>query len=161
MDQVPLQFVVSDGSSYDFGGVKRVWVMQPASGLEKRQCTLVLCIAAEGEQPRAALIFRGQSLPRYEERRQYDPRIDVYVQKCAWMDTAVAVQWATLTFLEYRRRAKQQEHQLLLFLDNLAAHKSEEFKNALQTEGRTLVWMGPPGQTHHWQPIDQGENCLL
>ena len=39
---------------------EKVWIAQPGSGLDKRQCTLQIMKRAEGEQPRLAIIFRGK-----------------------------------------------------------------------------------------------------
>lgn len=43
VDQVPLPFVVDQGTTYDTVGNKQVWVSQPSSGLDKRQATLQPC----------------------------------------------------------------------------------------------------------------------
>lgn len=63
-EQVPLPFCIDRKTTYKAPVPQperrdhRVWVNQPGSGLEKRQCTLQLCFGPE-TVVRAALIFRG------------------------------------------------------------------------------------------------------
>ena len=51
------------------GEVKdQLWILQPGSGLDKRQATLQLCIRAEGQQTvKPAIIFRGKGNISTEE----------------------------------------------------------------------------------------------
>ena len=44
VDQVPLPFASDSPITLEFEGTKNVWVRQLGSGLDKRQCTLQLCI---------------------------------------------------------------------------------------------------------------------
>ncbi|KAK3279245.1 hypothetical protein CYMTET_12859 [Cymbomonas tetramitiformis] len=93
VDQVPLPFVVGDyDHTIDERGAKDVWVRQPgASGLEKRQATLQICIRAgvdsEGKnlpQPPVAIWFRGTGKRISDaEKAAYHPDVHVYWQKCA------------------------------------------------------------------------------
>ena len=87
MDQVPLPFVVDQGTTYDSRGNKQVWVAQPSSGLDKMQATLQLCIRGEGEQNvKPSLVFRGKGNVSSQEKEQYDKRVDVYSSKMpGWM----------------------------------------------------------------------------
>lgn len=73
VDQVPLPFVVDQGTTYDEVGAKQVWISQPSSGLDKRQATLQLCIRAEGDQDvKPALVFRGKGNVSPSEKDSYD-----------------------------------------------------------------------------------------
>ena len=56
VDQSPLRFVISAKRTYDIvekghGHVHNTWVLLPGAGLDKRQCSLQICIRAEGKQP--------------------------------------------------------------------------------------------------------------
>jgi hypothetical protein len=62
VDQVPLPMVIDQETTFERVGTKKVWINQHNEALAKRQCTLQLCIAAEGSQPRPAIIFRGQGV---------------------------------------------------------------------------------------------------
>ena len=64
VDQSPLPFVIDHERTYEIIEAKekrynKVWIQQPGSGLDKRQCMLQVCVRAEGEQTKLAIIFRG------------------------------------------------------------------------------------------------------
>ena len=163
MDEVPLPFVIDADSTYDFRGAKRVWTIQPGNGLDKRQATLILAIAAEGEQPRPAIIFRnssnGEGLSA-EEKAFYASLkgVDVYYQANAWMDSTVMAQWVERTWGDYKKAVGKAE--TLLMMDNLGSHKAPDVLQSLKERHNTLVMFGPPGATELWQAIDQGE-CFV
>ena len=66
VDQTPLPFVINRDRTYhnfEEGESQRhdkVWISQPGSGLDKRQCTLQVCLRASGKQPKLGIIFRGK-----------------------------------------------------------------------------------------------------
>lgn len=62
VDQVPLPFAMDVKTTYEMGTVghkDKVWVRQPGSGLEKRQCTLQLCFSPQDSHVKPEIIFRG------------------------------------------------------------------------------------------------------
>ena len=87
VDQVPLPFVVNQDKTYADKGSKQVWVSQPASGLEKHQATLQLCIRASGKQTiKPAIVFRGKGNITLDELAKYDKRVDVYwLLRAGWI----------------------------------------------------------------------------
>ena len=50
VDQIPLAFDMGAGTTWDTIGVKRCWVKKHLAGLDKRFCTIQLCIASETNQ---------------------------------------------------------------------------------------------------------------
>ena len=67
---------------------KRIWTAQTDTGDSKRFCTLQICFRSTGEQPRIAIILRGQFLRiSAVEKKAWCPDVDVYFQKNAWADT--------------------------------------------------------------------------
>lgn len=159
VDQVPLPFVVDDGITMDFVGAERVWVKQLGSGLDKRQCTLQLCIRAEGEQPKPCLIFRGQPHKRTkdqkEEAKGYDSDVYVLWQKSAWADGATCLKW-TKIFGEFRPADFASDNPIkLLLVDNLNAQVSCDFELGIK-QSSTLLRQGVAGCTDCWQPVDSG-----
>lgn len=61
MDQTPLPFCFTDGSTYEERGNQTVWVRGAASGLDKRQCTVQLTIFADSKpRVKPLIIFRGK-----------------------------------------------------------------------------------------------------
>jgi len=60
MDQIPLPFVPASERSLNEIGQPNFILMPKGSGLDKRQCSIQLCIRAEGRQlVRPMVIFRG------------------------------------------------------------------------------------------------------
>lgn len=162
VDQTPLPFVISRNKTYHHydEGVdqhkEKVWISQPGSGLEKRQCTLQVCLRASGEQPRLAVIFRGKGKVSADEKMAWSPDIDVYFQANAWADTEFSIEWVEKTLAPM---VKDESHYVLL-CDNLTAQTSEAFKEAVAKTGG-LVWYGLPNATDLWQVVDSGPAQLL
>eukprot|EP00794_Sanderia_malayensis_P001363 gene1363-1504_t len=66
---------------------------KPSDGLDKRQCTLQLCIRPTDVQPvPPAVIFRDKGNIKEEELKLHDPQVNVFWQKNGWMDKEVAQQ---------------------------------------------------------------------
>ena len=145
----------------DVGRHDRVWVGQPGSGLEKRQCTLQLCLSPEDNHVKAEIIFRGTGKRiSPHEKAAYHKDVAIFWQKNAWADTEVSVEWVKSTLKEGVEAARDGNTEFVLLCDNLNAQTSDEFKEAVrQING--IVWYGPPGATDIWQPIDSGYGALM
>jgi len=134
-----------------------VWISQPGSGLDKRQCTLQVCLRPDGEQPRLGIIFRGTGKRISEdEKAAYHPDVDVYYQENAWADTKMCVEWVEKTL---SAAVKEDDH-FVLFCDNLTGQVADQFKEAVSKLGG-VVWYGLPSATDLWQPVDAGFAQLL
>ena len=157
VDQVLLPFVVDQSSTFEEKGSKSVWVRQVGSGLDKRQCTLQLCIRPEGSQIPPAIIFRGAGNVKQDEKARYDQRVHVYFQKNAWMDGEVTKSWVENTFAPNVDKAEEN----VLFLDNLSCQVSEDFYKECSVKANTVLYTLPPEETDKVQPIDQGEGYLI
>lgn len=156
-DQIPLPFVCdSDSRTVDDVGAKRVWCRQPGSGLEKRQATmhLTLCADDDAKQPKPIIIFRGtgKNVMRSSEVQEWDSRVSVLFQSCAWVDTDVANMVVSL--YEKDPAFSDNRHRLML-CDNLDAHRADVFVKAMERKIGKLVFY-PPNLTHMLQPIDAG-----
>lgn len=163
VDQSPLPFAVTTKRTYEHmekGGQQhnhKVWISQPGSGLDKRQCTLQVCFRPTGDQPKLGIIFRGTGKRISEdEKKAYHPDIDVYFQENAWADTKVSVEWVEKTLTE----AVRGDDRFVLFCDNLTGQVATEFKEAVTKLGG-IVWYGLPGATDLWQPVDAGYAQIL
>jgi hypothetical protein len=83
VDQHPLPFASTDPCTLEFIGTQRVWIKQPGSGLDKRQCTLQLLVRPLGKQPLPCLLFRGLPVPTQEFRRDIrDLETELYDKDC-------------------------------------------------------------------------------
>ena len=140
---------------------EKVWVRQPASGLEKRQCTLQLCFSPEDNNVRPDIIFRGGGKRLSPvEKAAYHKGVDIYFQKNAWADTAVSCEWVKKTLKPAIQEGHDGDTEFLLYCDNLNAQTSDEFKRAVR-KIKGLVWFGPPGATDIWQPVDAGYGSMI
>ena len=100
-DQTPLEFDFqvkgrSWGAPEDIAKGQRQ-VRGAGPGLEKRQCTLQICLSADlaGKQPKPCLLMRGGGRISALERESYNDGVVVIFQKCAWFDREVAKAWVT------------------------------------------------------------------
>ena len=137
---------------------KRIWTAQTDTGDSKRFCTLQICFWPTGEQPRIAIIFRGQGLRiSAVEKKTWDPDVDVYFQKNAWADTVFYLEWAERTFEPFVNKGTGK---FILFLDYLSAHVDSDFRDAVKALPG-LAWFGEPGATDIWKPVDGGYASTL
>ena len=142
-----------------------MWIRQPGSGLDKRQCTLHLLIRGRGKQAKPVLIFKGSPgyWEEHDERKSYDSDVDVHFQKKAWADRDTCNAWVRnelKSFMEEVRadlnlERDDDEEIALLLADNLDAQTHEEFRRNLSSIGVKLM-LGPPNinTTDIWQPVD-------
>jgi hypothetical protein len=183
VDQVPLPFVNSQDTTYNEKGAKRVSINAGQDSLTKRQYTAQLAFRPElpprpadpaaaavwdthaHDQPRPALIFRGQGRVPQREKDAYSSEVDVYFQDKAWLDRNLAEQWALETWGAF---IKAQEaagvlprRSMMLFLDNLDSQKTTEFMGAVNKFGPTELHFCPAGFTDQTQPIDDGYGALV
>ena len=117
----------------------KVWISQPASGLDKRQCTLQVCCKPTGEQPRLAVIFHGTGKRVSEdEKAAYQQNIDVYWRENAWTDTQMSVEWVKKTLAS----SVKDEDRFVLFCVNLKVQVSDKFRLRVcfASQWPCLVW---------------------
>jgi hypothetical protein len=162
VDQVPLPFASADPRTLEFIGTKRVWVKQPGSGLDKRQCTLQLLIRPLGKQPKPVLIFRGAVVPkracdrrkRELEVARYDPDVTVIWQLKAWADTTTCIKWANTCMKSFVDEELGEDAECLLLADSLRSQVKQEFQDTVKSAVRADVLFGVKGGSHIWQPVD-------
>ena len=159
MDQVPLPFVVDQDKTYADKGSKQVWVSQPASGLEKRQATLQLCIRASGEQTiKPAIVFRGKGNITSDELAKYDKRVDVYFQDKGWMDIKTNKEWTERTLMPGILDTRKES---VLFADNVSFQTEKEFHEILRKKPNTIVYLLSQNQTDKVHLIDAGVGWMM
>ena len=163
VDQSPLPFVVDRGTTYELDVPKenraehKVWISQPGSGLDKRQCTLQIAISPGDTKVKLAVIFRGKGKRIGEdERKSWHPDVDVYFQENAWADGPFCLNWIEKTL----KPAVTDLDRFVLFCDNLSAQVTPVFKSAVKELGG-ITWYGVPNATDIWQPVDAGFAQLL
>ncbi|KAK3253591.1 hypothetical protein CYMTET_37166 [Cymbomonas tetramitiformis] len=158
VDQSPLGFISGLQDTYTEKGSSEVWISTPSgSSLEKRQCTLQVCYAADvasgKTQCKPALIFRGEGKRITElERLSWDKRVGVYFQTNAWADRAFCLAWLERTYGPW---AKTIDGEKLLLVDNLDGQVNMPFREQLKEMWDTLAWYFKPNCTDLLQPVDR------
>ena len=113
----------------------------------------------EGEQPKLAIIFRGQvECISQDEKSEWHKGVDVYFQPNAWLDQNVCKSWCDKTLLPFVKEQKLNKFALLL--DNLKEQMQDDFKDAV-TGAKGLLWYGLPSATDIRQPVDAGYAATL
>ena len=82
VNQSPMPFVVDSKKKNQIIKLEdkhqKTWINQPASGLEKRQCTLEVCTRADGKSLRMTVIFCGKGKRvRPDKKTAWHPDVDV------------------------------------------------------------------------------------
>ncbi|CAN0033077.1 unnamed protein product, partial [Pylaiella littoralis] len=164
VDRVPPPFANGLVSTWADKGSRRVRVLQPSAGLEKRQCTLQRCFGPAEELVRPCVIFRrtGKRITAVE-KAAWHPEVDVEWQACAWADSSFCNSWAKNT---YRKAVcgtslTPPKEESILFADNLHGQTTEEFRRILKQDCNTLLWLVPPRCTDEVQPVDAGYGRLF
>ena len=120
VDQSPVFFVVHGKKTYEYipkgeGSTHNTWILQPGSGLEKRQCSLQVMFRPEGEQPKLAIIFRGQGMRISQDGKpEWHKGVNIYFQPNAWLDQNVYKSWCDETLLPFVKDQKLDKFVLLL-----------------------------------------------
>ena len=149
VDQTPLPFTFTDGTTYDDTGASTVWVRGGASGLDKRQCTVQLTIFADGEpRVKPMLIFRGKGKRiTFHEKLRYDRRVYVAFQENAWCDEPTMNVWVQQLW------KPACSGDMLLTLDVHRAQKTDAILESLDSCNTFPIFV-PPGTTSLVQPLD-------
>jgi hypothetical protein len=96
MDQSPLPFECQRGRTYSKTGGRTVRLKGQKSGWEKRQCTLQICVFADGvDRCKPLLKFKGKPKakgPRITEMKKYHLNVVVIFNKKAYANTANFIQ---------------------------------------------------------------------
>ena len=115
---------------------EKVWISQPGSGLDKRQCTVQICFCPTGPHQKLAIIFRGTSKRISDDEIQtWHLDVELYFQQKAWVDTKFSCDWAKNAL----KQTRQTISSLFYFVitSQLSAQTSSKRKCRIST-----VWFG-------------------
>jgi hypothetical protein len=167
MDQTPLAFDFLSSRTYEEKGAPTVWLKESRSGWDKRQCTLQVCVSADGV-PRCQplLIFHGAAglgdCRRREEMRKYAHGVDVLWNPKAYANEDTMLHWIKHIYRfssAYSTLGVEQEPRLLS-LDAFSAHLTPAVLRVLKAN-RTTVSVVPGGCTGMVQVLDVSLNKPL
>ena len=161
-DEVPLAFVPGNNYTFETKGSKTATIVQPGgASASKRIGTLVVGCFGDGTLIPPTMIFRGTG-ERISavERAAHHEGVTVLWQKKAWMDTPTQLAYAENVldpaFAERGLTVKRKDaREGLLFMDNLAAHRHQDFTSWCKKRG-VLCWFHSPGDTDVEQVVDAG-----
>jgi hypothetical protein len=163
MDQIPLPFVFESKRTLHLKGESDVPIRHPhGSGLEKRQCTVQLCIRAEGPQHvRPMLIFRGLGQVSRSELDFYAAMTDIVVvwQPKAWADRRVMMDWLD-TFSDDIGGDPTTREEVMLGMDQHGPQMVDEFLQGMR-ENRVYGVYTPVNCTDVAAPIDHHVGARL
>lgn len=151
-DEIPLEFDCNGGRTYSKKGLKHIWSRNIASGLEKRQATLIITLFGDGAfRTPPVIVFRGQGISLTElEKSQWDPRVVVRFQKNAWVDLP---EWDFYCKNVLKPSINCNEHNVFLF-DVHRPHKDATLCQYLRDECNITPMTIPSYRTPDLQPVD-------
>jgi len=155
VDETPLPWEYLIGRTYDLKGAKTVWSKSAESGSEKHQCTLFLCIFADGV-PRVPpiLIFTATTGTKIREREGHlwDKRVHIEFSPSGWMNEGLFMKF----ILQFLVPIFGKERALFVF-DRYWAHLTPP---VIQTcrDNNIIPSLIPAGTTPMTQPLDTAIN---
>lgn len=161
-DETPIPFEFADDMTYEMIGEKTVSTNSERSGWEKRQCTIVIYICADGLDRglKVKVIFKGISTKEggeihAKESHLYDQRVTVEYNEKAWNNGDLTLDWAVKEFLPIIQPTA--DNPALLAMDCASFHKTPALLELLRTN-HVVTAMVPPGCTGILQPLDTAVN---
>lgn len=123
VDETPLPWEYLIDRTYDLQGTETVWSKSADSGTEKRQCTLFLCIFADGI-PRVPpiLIFTaptGDKIRR-KESHLWHKQVHMEFSPTGWMNETLFLKFIKMFLIPNFRN-----HRALFIFDRYRAHISQ------------------------------------
>ena len=157
-DQSPICLQEGGSATLELRGADVVRIATKDAG-DKRFATLQIMVRLDGDkaapvaQPPITIIFKGQGKRiSAEERNAWDSRVRVKFQPNAWADGQFMTEWIHDVVVPFMK--EQRVETPVLFLDNLKAQATEDFRKTL-TKAGILPWFFPPDCTDMVQPVDR------
>ncbi|KAI8710700.1 DDE-1 domain-containing protein [Fusarium sp. LHS14.1] len=152
VDETPVPFEHTGGSTYDFEGEKTVSGKTDRSGWNKRKATLLLPIFADGlGWLKLKLIFEGAEPPKGKILRReghlYHPGVTVEFNPTAYNNEKLFLKWLNEEVIPCKRPYRE----FMLVMDVASFHKTDAVTTLL-SEKNILPAMIPPSYTSLLQP---------
>jgi hypothetical protein len=173
MDQTPLPFENLDGKTYAKKGEQTIRLKEHRSGWNKRQCTLQLCVHADGIPRTKPLIMfkgseKGDSRRRIEEKR-YASDVNVIFNPKAYANTQNLKGWVKNQFKWGTPFSPSDMEPRLLVLDAFEPHKKSKKQEEKEVDSlvdefkklNTTISVIPGGCTGYIQPLDVSINKII
>ena len=118
MDEVPIQFDLSNGKTYDFVGKRQINLLK-TTGTKKR-FTAVLGIMSNGVKLPLLLIFKGLAAIPYKLRKKYKDDVIIHSNVNGWMVESIMLEWVKKVWDNFK--ISKNEKKFLIF-DKFSVHK--------------------------------------
>ena len=153
MDQTPIFFSMTPGTTLDQVGVRSVNVRTSTSSTVR--VTLTVTITGSGKSLTPMMVYKGKPTGRIQLGFPNYPEGCFYAcQERAWMDESVMLAWIDKVLKPYIKTAPIGIHPVIL-LDHYRFHMMESVVNIIQDLGCAVEHI-PGGCTGLAQPVDVG-----
>lgn len=143
MDETGLFYNLLPNRTLDFKG-KRCH----GGAKSKQRLTVVLCCNSDGSEKHKAWVIGKAENPRcFKNFNKLHLPCEYTSHKSSWIDSKAFREW----LLKLNRRMVTQHRNILLTLDNCAAHKGDNLELS-----NIKLYFFPANTTSHLQPLDQG-----
>jgi hypothetical protein len=154
-DEVPLQFDMVSGRTYDFQGKKEVCI-QTTSGIKMR-VTLLLAILSNGVILPPLFIFKTKKQISKNLIKKYANQALIFSNAKGWISDDILLLWFERVWLNLKLSATQKP---ILIFDQSRVHTSGTVSKFLKTQ-KICYEVISAGTTGYLQPLDMAINKPL
>jgi hypothetical protein len=166
MDQTAIQYQMRPITTVDFIGNQSISIA--LGGGSSERLTVALAVSSRGEKLPMFAIFKASPSGRIRREftcvgSEYPQSILYAVQRSAWMDETMVLQWISRynCNITFRVLAPfcliRDPRNVCLVLDSLSSHRTRAVVSAISQLGINLLYI-PGGLTSQFQPLDVGVN---
>ena len=154
-DEVPLQFDMVSGKTYDFKGKKEICI-QTTSGIKMR-VTVLMAILSNGAVLPPLFVFKSKKAIAKELVLKYANEALIYSNAKGWISETILLDWFERVWLNLNISVNQKP---VLIFDQCKVHTSAQILKFLERKKITYEVI-PAGTTGYLQPLDISINRPL
>lgn len=126
------------------------------AGLEKKRCTLILDVTADGVVLKPGLILPRKTPYQLTQRNRLGMKFYGTEKANAWMNWTVIIDWLEDILIPFVGK-----HPTLLIVDSYSAHFCKEVRDFLNDYKNIHIAIIPGGLTPKLQPLDYSINAMV
>ena len=149
LDQVPFQFDMSTGTTYDFQGAKEIKIVK-TKGF-KQHFTVQLLILSTGLFLPPLFVFKSRGKIPEALSKKFKNKAVLYCNKAGWVTESILLDYLDRVWLNLRINSDKEKR--FLIFDKFSVHTMETVKDKLTT-GESLFQHIPADCTGLVQPLD-------
>jgi hypothetical protein len=147
MDEIPVYFDMTRGTTYHFRGEKNIRVVKTLG--HKRRCTIVLAVTADGVKLRPMIIFKSNSTSS-RLKMLGSNKLIVRHNANGWITETLIKEWLQRILFQVKLLPNEK---LYLIWDKCTVHEKQSAKDALSNSSILFDYI-PAGCTSILQPLD-------